>query len=391
MTAVVGRATGSARSIASAPRADRDAPAPWQDTRVHRPEDRIAVPATTPPAPPPAAADSGAPLHHATGPAASAAPGALTDRHDDPPGRLDLLAIGEPMIEFNQTAPDRPEYRQGFGGDTSNAAIAAARSGARAGVLTRLGDDDFGRLLLGLWRDEGVDAGAVAIDAAAHTAVYFVTHGASGHAFSYLRAGSAASRMTPADVPCNLAARTRIVQASGISLALSTGACDAVLHAFATAREQGVGVAFDSNLRLKLWPLARARATIAAAAAMADWFFPSLEDLQVLTGLVEPDAIVDWSHRLGAKAVLLKLGAGGVLASDGTRRERITGHPVAAVDATGAGDCFCGACLARLAAGDSLWDAARYANAAAALSTTGFGAVAPLPRVEAVRGLLGTV
>jgi 2-dehydro-3-deoxygluconokinase len=302
--------------------------------------------------------------------------------------RLDVLALGEPMIEFNQTTPGRPEFLQGFGGDTSNAAIAAARSGARAGYLTRIGDDAFGRLLLGLWRDEGVATDAVAIDPAAHTAVYFVTHGPEGHAFSYLRAGSAASRMRPQDVPLERVRAARIVQASGISLAISASACDAVLHAFDAARGAGATVAFDSNLRLKLWPLARARAMIGAAAGMADVFFPSLDDVQALSGLDDPDAIVDWSHRLGAKAVLLKLGAQGVLASDGTRRERIAGHRVDAVDATGAGDCFCGACLARLAAGDSLWDAARYANAAAALSTTGYGAVAPLPRPDAVRALL---
>ena len=68
------------------------------------------------------------------------------------PPRLDVLALGEPMIEFNQTTPGRPGFLQGFGGDTSNAAIAAARSGARAGVLTRIGDDAFGRMLLDLWR-----------------------------------------------------------------------------------------------------------------------------------------------------------------------------------------------------------------------------------------------
>jgi 2-dehydro-3-deoxygluconokinase len=61
---------------------------------------------------------------------------------------------------------------------------------------------------------------------------------------------------------------------------------------------------------------------------------------------------------------------------------------VAAVDATGAGDCFAGNFLARLLAGDAPLDAARYANAAAALSTTGYGAVAPLPLPAAVRGLL---
>ena len=66
----------------------------------------------------------------------------------------------------------------------------------------------------------------------------------------------------------------------------------------------------------------------------------------------------------------------------------ITGLPVKAVDATGAGDCFCGAALARLEAGDSIWEAARYANAAAALATTAFGAVDPLPRPDAVRNLI---
>ncbi len=304
------------------------------------------------------------------------------------PPRLDVLALGEPMIEFNQTTPGRPGFLQGFGGDTSNAAIAAARSGARAGVLTRIGDDAFGRMLLDLWRTEGVATDGVAIDPSSHTAVYFVTHGPDGHAFSYLRTGSAASRMRPQDVPLELMRAARIVQASGISLAISASACDAVLHAFDAARAAGARIAFDSNLRLKLWPLARARAMTAAAAAMADVFFPSLDDATLLSGLDDPDAIVDWSHRLGAKAVLLKLGAAGVLASDGARRERIAGHRVDAVDATGAGDCFCGACLARLAAGDSLWDAARYANAAAALSTTGFGAVGPLPRPDAVRALL---
>jgi 2-dehydro-3-deoxygluconokinase len=63
---------------------------------------------------------------------------------------------------------------------------------------------------------------------------------------------------------------------------------------------------------------------------------------------------------------------------------------VKALDATGAGDCFCGAALARLEAGDSIWEAARYANAAAALATTGFGAVDPLPGPEQVRKLIST-
>ncbi len=301
---------------------------------------------------------------------------------------IDILSIGEPMVEFNQTRPGEPNYLQGFGGDSSNLAIAAARTGARAAYATRLGDDAFGRLFLALWKQEGVDTRGVTIDAQAHTGVYFVSHDRTGHAFSYLRAGSAASRMRPQDLPLALIREARFVHASGISMAISAGAADTVLAAFDAARAAGAKVSFDANLRLKLWPLARARALIGAAAGGADYFFPSIEDGRALSGLDDAGAIIDWAHGLGARTVFLKLGAEGAIISDGNRRERIEGLRVQAVDTTGAGDCFCGAALARLAAGDSVWDAARYANAAAALATTGFGAVAPLPRPAEVFSLL---
>jgi 2-dehydro-3-deoxygluconokinase len=63
---------------------------------------------------------------------------------------------------------------------------------------------------------------------------------------------------------------------------------------------------------------------------------------------------------------------------------------VQALDATGAGDCFAGNLLARLAAGRSLIEATGYANAAAALSVQGYGAVAPLPRAQQVLPLLAS-
>jgi 2-dehydro-3-deoxygluconokinase len=303
--------------------------------------------------------------------------------------RLDIVSIGEPMIEFNQTRPGDPHYLQGYGGDTSNMVIAAARSGARTGYVTRIGDDEFGRMFLALWRAEGVDTRGVALDAGAHTGVYFVTHGPRGHAFSYLRAGSAASRMRPQDLPLELLREARFVHASGISMAISACAADTVLAAFDAARAAGATVSFDSNLRPRLWPLARARALIGAAAGMAGVFFASMDDARALSCMEDADAMLDWAHGLGAGSVLLMRGAEGVIASDGAKRERIAGVKVESVDATGAGDCFCGATLARLAAGDPLFEAARYANAAAALKTTGYGAVAPLPRADAVRRLLG--
>lgn len=301
--------------------------------------------------------------------------------------RFDVAALGEAMVEFNQTHPGQPHYLQGFGGDTSNAVIAAARAGARTTYLTRLGEDSFGDALMALWQAEGVDTSGIERDAQANTAIYFVTHGPRGHEFSYLRAGSAASRMTPQWLPRKLVGEAKILHVSGISLAVSHSARDTVFEAMAVARAAGTAVSFDANLRLKLWGLQEARAAITRAIGLADLFLPSAEDVGALCGLGDPDAIVDWAHGLGARQVVLKLGGDGALASDGSRREHIAGRPVKVVDATGAGDCFCGNLLARVAAGDSLFDAARYANAAAAIAVQGFGAVAPLPRPEQVRAL----
>ena len=307
---------------------------------------------------------------------------------------IDVLALGEAMLEFNQTHPGQPQYLQGFGGDTSNAAIAAARAGVKAAYLTRLGDDNFGCALLDLWRTEGVDTVAVETAADAPTGIYFVTHGAKGHEFSYLRAGSAASRMTPdwllqPAVQRHIEA-ARILHVSGISLAISPNALETSLAAMCLAKSSETLVSFDSNLRLKLWSLKQAQQGIAQAVALCDLFLPSLEDMTALIGLSDPTAIVDWGHAQGAATVVLKLGADGALVSDGKRREHIAGNRVTLVDATGAGDCFCGNLLARITQGDDIFTATRYANAAASLAVQGFGAVAPLPRSAQVRAAIAS-
>ncbi len=311
-----------------------------------------------------------------------------------PSKTLDIVALGEAMVEFNQrpqsNANDPPLYLQGFGGDTSNAAIAAARAGARVAYLSRLGADRWGDRLVDLWQHENVDTTPVLRDAQAPTGMYFVSHDAQGHHFSYARAGSAASRMQPQDLGHWQAAiaSSQWLHLSGITLAISGSACDTALAAIEHARSVGTSVALDSNLRLSLWPLARARACIRHAASLCDLFLPSLEDMTALTGLTQAQDIIGWSHAQGAALVVLKLGADGALASDGQTQRTLPGHRVQAVDATGAGDCFAGNLLARLSAGESLWDAAAYANAAAALSVQGYGAVSPLPRHGAVLDLL---
>jgi len=305
---------------------------------------------------------------------------------------MDILALGEPMVEFNQTGDGGGRlYLQGYGGDTSNFAISAARQGAAAGYLSAVGDDAFGRMLRELWEREGVDHRGVYTDPDAFTGIYFVTHSAAGHEFSFMRAGSAASRMSPARLPKESIESAKILHLSGISLAISASACDTAYAAMDIARAAGVRVSFDTNLRRKLWPLARARAVMTDVMRHCDICLPSHDDLAAITGLTDPDALVDHCLSLGAKIVALKLGERGALIADGGQRHRLPPHPCRAVDATGAGDTFGGAFVARLIAGDDILAAGRYAVVAAALSTEGYGAVDPIPAASRVcAGLAAT-
>jgi 2-dehydro-3-deoxygluconokinase len=302
---------------------------------------------------------------------------------------FDIVGLGEPMIEFNQTRAGQAEFLQGYGGDTSNAIIAAARQGARCAYLTRLGADAFGEQLMQLWRDEHVDTSGVIIDPQAHTGLYFVQHGPQGHVFSYMRRGSAASCMQPEDLRHGMVERAAYLHISGISLAISASACDTVFAAIQRARAAGTQVCLDSNLRLRLWPVDRARAVLREAMRLADIFLPSMDDMQHLTGHTDAAATLDWIREAGATGVIvLKLGREGAILDNGVERHVVQGLPVNAVDATGAGDCFAGNLLACRARGEDWIGSVRYANAAAALSTQGFGAVQPLPGAGDVQAFL---
>ena len=298
----------------------------------------------------------------------------------------DILCLGEPMLEFNQQ-PDG-NYLPGFGGDTSNCAICAARQGADVGFLTHLGSDPFGNLFMDLWAKEGVDASTVKQVSGAHTGIYFVTHGKDGHEFSYFRSGSASSQMAPADLPVDALQKAKILHVSGISQAISDVAADTVFHAIDIVKDAGGKVSYDTNLRTKLWPLERARAVTHAAISKADIALPGLDDAEFLCGLSDPDAIADFYLNLGAGVVALTLGPDGTLVATAEERQRVPGRRVDAVDATGAGDTFDGAFLARMTMGDTPFGAARYANAAAAIAVQGYGAVAPMPQKEQVMAFL---
>ncbi len=289
----------------------------------------------------------------------------------------DLICLGEPLFELN-AQPDGT-FQSGFGGDVSNVAVAAARQGTKSALISSVGADHFGEQLKDLWSREGVDHTHVAQVPDGETGMYFVFHDEGGHWFVYRRKGSAASRMTPRDVPEEAIANAGMFYTSGISLGVSNELRAATQHAIRTARAAGVPVAIDPNLRTALWPLEQARAVTHDAMRNCRIALPGLDDARQLTGLHSPSEIIDFYHDLGAEIVALTLGSDGVALSQGDGIHSLPGLKVDAVDATGAGDCFNGIFLSTYLRTKNALTSAELANCGAALSTTGFGAVDPIP------------
>jgi 2-dehydro-3-deoxygluconokinase len=302
-------------------------------------------------------------------------------RMADPARSRDIVCLGEPLVEFVRAehAEIGPYYRPGFGGDTSNAAVAAARQGARVGYLTALGQDPFGEALMALWAEEGVDAAEVRRRPDAPTGVYFVDPDPSGRRFSYFRKGSAASLYGPGDLPADYIEAARVLHLSAITQAIGPSMRAASFAAMRAARSAGTLVSYDTNLRLALWPIEQARATMAAALVLADIAFPSEDEAFELWGLRDPDAVLDHVLDFGVGIAALKRGDRGAVVATPEARSVIPAAPSTPVDSTGAGDAFAGGFLARYLETGDPFEAGRHAARVAACTVSGYGAVAPIP------------
>lgn len=299
---------------------------------------------------------------------------------------IDILSFGEPLFEFSQLPGQEAEvsYLSGFGGDTSNFSVSAARQGANVAVLAHVGGDVFGDQFVDLWQREGINTQFVERHPTAPTGIYFISHDERGHHFTFYRKGSAASLVTPDQMPESAIAQAKLLHTSAITHAISSNSSDSVFRAIELAKKNDTLISFDTNLRLKLWPLERARAIIHETIRHVDFAMPSLDEAQLLTNLTDANEIADFYLELGAKNVVLKMGKDGAMVANKDGRFVAGGHKVDTVDATGAGDCFSGAFLSQVVKGASLEDALKYANCAAALTTTGYGAVAPIPTQQQV-------
>ena len=295
----------------------------------------------------------------------------------------DIVSFGEPMVEFNAEAVGGPRvgslYSVGFGGDSSNFAVAASRLGGRSGYLSRVGEDQFGELLRKLWQSEGVQAEHVVTDPEHPTGLYFVLREGTNTEFVYRRAGSAASRLRPADLPDGWIEQARVVHVTGITQAISRSACDTVFSAIERARAADTLVTYDPNIRPRLWSLDQARAMARYTVPLCDVVLPNLDEGRLLTGYDDPRAITQELLALGAPLVVLKMGGVGAAVATADGYEAIPALKVLAKDPTGAGDTFDAAFAVSLVEGRPPAEAATFAAAAASRVVQSLGAVNPIP------------
>jgi fructokinase len=306
---------------------------------------------------------------------------------------LDVLCFGEALVDLLPDRRGRLEDCERFevcaGGAPANVATGLARLGARVAFRGVVGDDPFGRLLARKLESEGVRC-ALRFARERPTGMWFVALDAAGERtfFSPNARVSADKLLTPADVDRALLSRARWLHCGSSAHLLAAGQ-DALREAVGAARDLGVRVSFDPNVRLHLWDDPRLlRRLCADVLPSCDLAKMSGDEAEICTGIGDPDAAAASLVEMGVGLACVTLGAEGALVRRGADVLRVPAERVEIVDTTGAGDAFVAGLLSVLSrAGPiealslaALERAARFATRVAARAVTRVGAVAGLPR-----------
>lgn len=311
---------------------------------------------------------------------------------------LDAVIVGEALVDFLPTVRGRLRDVRAFeahsGGAPANAAVGAARLGARVAFVGVVGEDEFGHLLRNVLAAEGIDLSRLRHTREAQTGLAFVAIDERGErSFVFYRRPSADWLLGPEDVDPDFLARARLVHVGTNSLLLPSGVA-ALRRILEVVRERDLLLSFDPNIRVHLWEdPARLRALAGEVADRAAVVKCSAEEAEWIAGVHEPYAAARALVARGAELAVVTRGADGAVWARRTDEGEVPAPAVEAVDATGAGDGFTAALLVRLSAElrqgvrpaaipvERLRDHVTFAGRVGAAVVTRLGAVAGLPRL----------
>ena len=297
-----------------------------------------------------------------------------------PEGGLDLLAIGETLVDFIsveevESLREACTFRKVQGGSPANIAVNVVKLGGTAAIISKTGIGHFGKFLKAELQRVGVITDYMVMDHLVHTTVIFVSRTGGTPDFEAFRGGD--YRLGPGEVHEEAIAQARVVHAS--AFALSREPCrSAVEKAFQLAKQVDKVISLDPNYSRHIWPNHReARDVLARMLGYATITKPSLDDAGRIFGVGEkPETYIEWFHDMGPPIVVLTMGSDGVLLSEEGELMHIPARHVEVVDATGAGDSFWAGFLTALLDGSSLERCALFAREIVERKLTSIG---PLP------------
>ncbi|MBR1560041.1 MAG: carbohydrate kinase [Clostridia bacterium] len=305
----------------------------------------------------------------------------------------DVIALGELLIDFAPKSVDAagyPTLAANPGGAPGNFLAALNKFGCSVAMIGKVGDDMFGRLLIGTLKAAGIETRGVVVDPDQFTTLAFVSLDASGNRdFSFARKPGADTCLTIDEVDEALLTDTRVFHFGTLSLT-NDPAREATHQAVAKAKARGILISVDPNLRKPLWPDAQsAKDAIEWSLRQADIVKISDEEIEFLWGLDPEEGAKKLLDEYGVSLVYATLGPKGCYAA--TKNASVTvSSPtgIHVVDTTGAGDIFGGSAMSRFLrcgkkpddlTADDLKDIVTFACTAASLSTQKHGGISSVP------------
>jgi len=256
-----------------------------------------------------------------------------------------VLTIGDAMVTMNPvtTGPLRyvTHFERKLGGAELNFAVGCARLGLKSKWISRLGNDEFGRVIYNFARGEGVDVSEVDFVANHPTSVNFkeINESGAGKTF-YYRYHSPVLTLKTSDIHEEILEGIGLVHITGVFLAIYEGNFSIVECILRLAKLKGIPVSFDPNIRLKLWTIEEARKTYKKIFPYVDILLTGLDEIRLITGFDSTNELEKFAKKNGINSLVIKEGEiGSKVFQDGKWTEAAA-FKVQAIDTVGAGDGF---------------------------------------------------